>query len=304
MSDGPAYKHLDQSVFAERVRRLEAVLDDCVLCPRNCHVNRNGGETGYCRTGPMPFVSSRGPHFGEERPLVGAGGSGTIFFGNCNLGCLFCQNYSISHLGEGEQISCERLADAMLSLQRAGCHNVNLVTPTHQTPAIARAIMIASERGLSVPIVYNCGGYESVETLGMLEGIVDIYMPDFKYADPDAAGRYSDAPDYPDIAKAAIKEMHRQVGDLVMDRSGIARRGLLVRHLVLPEGLAGTRQVVNFIAREISQDTYLNIMDQYHPCYKASDHPLLNRRITAREYEEAVEYALKAGIRRIDGVTI
>jgi putative pyruvate formate lyase activating enzyme len=192
----------------------------------------------------------------------------------------------------------------MLSLQRAGCHNVNLVTPTHQTPAIARAIMIASELGLSVPIVYNCGGYESVETLGMLEGIVDIYMPDFKYADPDAAGRYSDAPDYPDIAKAAIKEMHRQVGDLVMDRSGIARRGLLVRHLVLPEGLAGTRQVVNFIAREISQDTYLNIMDQYHPCYKAFDHPPLSRRITVREYEEAVEYALKAGIRRIDGVTI
>jgi len=300
----PAYSLLKEAEFRGRVDTLEAILHDCMLCPRQCHVNRNAGETGFCRTGAMPFVSSWGPHFGEEKPLVGSHGSGTVFFGNCNLGCLFCQNYSISHLGEGEEISHERLADAMLALQRIGCHNINLVTPTHQVPAIIRAVMIASEKGLSVPLVYNCGGYESVGTLEMLDGIIDIYMPDLKYADADAAGRYSDARDYPEVAQKAIKEMHRQVGDLVMDNHGTARRGLLVRHLVLPGGLAGTERGVDFVAQEISLNTYLNIMDQYHPCYKAYDHPPLNRRITGKEYDDAIAYAVKAGIKRIDGVTI
>jgi len=300
----PAYSLLKEAEFTGRVDKLEAILNDCILCPRQCHVNRNAGEAGYCRTGALPFVSSWGPHFGEEKPLVGSHGSGTVFFGNCNLGCLFCQNYAISHLGEGEEISHERLADAMLSLQRIGCHNINLVTPTHQVPAVVRSVMIASEKGLSVPLVYNCGGYEAVGTLELLDGIIDIYMPDFKYADAAVAERCSDARDYPEVAKEAIKEMHRQVGDLVIDSHGIVRQGLLVRHLVLPAGMAGTEKVVDFIVKEISINTYLNIMDQYHPCYKAFDHPPLDRRITGKEYEDAIEYALKAGIKRIDGVTI
>jgi len=299
----PAYRLLQTAAIEETAERLERVLQDCTLCPRQCHVNRDIGEKGYCRTGSLPFVSSWGPHWGEERPLVGTGGSGTIFFSNCSLGCLFCQNYTISHLGEGAEISHERLADVMLSLQKAGCHNINLVTPTHQVPAIVRSVKIAAGKGLSLPLVYNCGGYESPATLSLLDGIIDIYMPDFKYADPAAAERYSDAVDYPDIARKAIREMHRQVGDLVMDDRGIATRGLLVRHLVLPEGLAATERVVEFIAAEISPDTYFNIMDQYHPCYKACEHPPLNRRITGKEYDDALAYARRAGIIRIDGVT-
>ncbi|HYQ47431.1 MAG TPA: radical SAM protein, partial [Thermodesulfovibrionales bacterium] len=240
----------------------------------------------------------------EERPLVGRGGSGTIFFSNCNLCCIFCQNYTISHGGEGREITCEDLAEVMLSLERTGCHNINLVTPTHQVAAIVHAVMIASGRGLSVPLVYNCGGYESVETLKMLDGVVDIYMPDLKYADEDAAGKYSDAIDYPAVAQEAVREMHRQVGDLVMDDRGIALRGLLIRHLVLPGDLAGTERVVKFIAEEISRNTYLNVMDQYHPCYKADNYPEINRRIISREYEHAVACARRTGIKRIDGVTI
>lgn len=300
----PAYLSLSEKVFEEKMRRAYDVITDCVLCPRECHVDRTSGERGFCRTGELPFVSSWGPHFGEERPLVGRYGSGTIFFGNCNLGCIFCQNYSISHLGEGAEISDEKLSEVMLSLQGSGCHNINLVTPTHQSHAIIKAIKTASDNGLKVPVVYNCGGYESVETLRLLEGIVDIYMPDFKYSDKKYASKYSDAEDYPEKARAAIKEMQRQVGELVIDERGIALRGLLVRHLVLPEDVAGTSGVVRFIAEEISKNTYINIMDQYHPCFKAFDHPQLKRRITDREYADAVQLAIKAGLKRIDGVTI
>jgi putative pyruvate formate lyase activating enzyme len=300
----PSYRLLTKAEFRERAERLDAILQDCTVCPRQCHVDRTAGETGYCSTGPGPFVASWGAHFGEERPLVGRGGSGTIFFGNCNLACIFCQNYTISHGGEGREITCEDLAEVMLSLERTGCHNINLVTPTHQVPAIVRAVMIAAERDLSIPLVYNCGGYESIETLRLLERIVDIYMPDFKYADAGAARRYSDAEDYPEVARNAIREMHRQVGDLVMEERNIAIRGLLIRHLVLPGGFAGTERVVKFIAEEISRNTYLNVMDQYHPCYKAWDHPEISRRITSLEYEQAVACARRAGIKRIDGVTI
>jgi putative pyruvate formate lyase activating enzyme len=289
--------------LSDKVLEAEEILKECTLCPRTCKVDRTSGLKGFCRTGNKPFVSSWGPHFGEERPLVGRFGSGTIFFGNCNLGCLFCQNYSISHLGEGEEISFERLADIMLSLQREGCHNINLVTPTHQMPMILRAIQIASERGLQIPIVYNCGGYESLHSLKILEGVIDIYMPDFKYIDPEKAERYSYAKDYPEVAKSALKEMHRQVGDLIIDK-GVALRGLLVRHLVLPDGIAGTGGVVAFIAEEISKDTYINIMDQYRPCFKAFDHPPLDRRITKSEYMEALKVAVGAGLTRIDGVTV
>lgn len=300
----PAYKRLSTHELWEKVRNAEAILKECTLCPRNCRVNRNARERGVCKTGDKPFVSSWGPHFGEERPLVGRFGSGTIFFSYCNLKCIFCQNWTISHLGEGKEISHERLADIMLEIQDMGCHNINLVTPTHQMPMILHSLAIASEKGLNIPIVYNCGGYESLEAIKILDGVIDIYMPDFKYSDPDRAMKYSKAKDYPQVAKAAIKEMHRQVGDLIIDERGIALRGLLVRHLVLPEGIAGTGEVVRFIAEEISRDTYINIMDQYYPCYRAFEYPPLDRRITTKEYSEAINMALKAGLRRIDGVTV
>jgi putative pyruvate formate lyase activating enzyme len=295
---------LSAGKLRQRTDQAEELLRNCTLCPRNCGVDRTAGETGFCKTGDKPLVSSWGPHFGEERPLVGRFGSGTIFFSRCNLGCVFCQNWTISHQGEGEELSCERLAGIMLELQEAGCHNINLVTPTHQTPMILRALSLAAEKGLTLPIVYNCGGYESVETLKLLEGVVDIYMPDFKYADPDMASRYSNADDYPRVAKAALEEMHAQVGDLLMDERGIALRGLLVRHLVLPGGIAGTGDVARFIAEEISRETYVNIMDQYHPCCKASEYPPINRRITSREYAEAVRMAIAAGLTRLDGSSV
>lgn len=299
----PAYKLLSAGVLSNKVMEAEEILEECTLCPRECRVDRTADQKGFCKTGDKPFVSSWGPHFGEERPLVGRFGSGTIFFSNCNLGCLFCQNYSISHFGEGVEISFEKLAEIMLTLQQGGCHNINFVTPTHQMPMILRSVQIASEKGLNIPIIYNCGGYESLHAIKLLEGVVDIYMPDFKYIDPEMALKYSYAKDYPEAAMAAVKEMHRQVGDLIIDK-GIALRGLLVRHLVLPEEIAGTAGVVKFIAEELSKDTYINIMDQYHPCYKAFDNPPLNRRITNKEYKEALRIAMEAGLRRIDGITI
>ena len=302
-ASSPLYLQLPSGVFSDKVKEAEEILKDCRLCPRNCNVDRTSAEKGFCRTGDRPFISSYGPHFGEEKSLVGRFGSGTIFMENCNLGCIFCQNYSISHLGEGTEMPFEKLAKIMLSLQEQGCHNINLVTPTHQMPMLIRSIQIASEKGLRLPIVYNCGGYESLPALEILEGMVDIYMPDFKYADPAMAFKYSKAEDYPEVAKAALKEMHRQVGDLLVDKRGIALRGLLVRHLVLPDGIAGTGDIVNFIANKISKNTYINIMDQYHPCYKAIDHPPFDRRITGREYTEAINLAVKAGLKRIDGIT-
>lgn len=295
-----AYLKLSKEKLKKKIDAAEDILKNCVLCPRSCEVDRTSGEKGFCKTGNKPFISSWNPHFGEERPLVGQRGSGTIFFTHCNLGCLFCQNWTISHLGEGNIYSFEALAEIMRTLQHYGCHNINLVTPTHQIPMILRALEIAIEKGLDVPIVYNCGGYESVETLKILNGIVDIYMPDFKYADSQVAMKYSKAEDYPSVAKAAVKEMHRQVGDLIMDSRGIALRGLLVRHLVFPEGLAGTEEVVRFLVEEISPNTYTNIMAQYYPCYQAIKHPPLDRRITNEEYKKAVKAALEAGLRRLD----
>jgi putative pyruvate formate lyase activating enzyme len=300
----PSYLQLPPGILSDKVRAAEKILRECTLCPRNCNVDRTSGEKGFCKTGDKPYISSHGAHFGEEKPLVGRFGSGAIFMGHCNLGCIFCQNYSISHLGEGVEISFEKLADIMLSLQKEGCHNINLVTPTHQMPMILKSLLIASEKGLKLPIVYNCGGYESLHALEILDGVVDIYMPDFKYMDPAMALKYSKAEGYPEAAKVALKEMHRQVGDLLIDKRGIALRGLLIRHLVLPGGIAGTSEAVKFIAAEISRNTYINIMDQYHPCYMAFDNPPLDRRITTQEYSEAIELAEEAGLTRIDGVTI
>jgi putative pyruvate formate lyase activating enzyme len=295
-----AYLNLSRKELSEKIQQAFDILKSCTLCPRKCMVDRTSGEHGFCRTLDQLYVSSWNPHFGEEAPLVGFHGSGTIFFTNCNLGCLFCQNYTISHLGEGGKLSFETLANTMLTLQKYGCHNINFVTPTHQVPMILKSLEIATDRGLSVPLVYNCGGYEALETLKILDGVIDIYMPDFKYTDPEVAKKYSKAKDYPSVAKAAIREMHRQVGDLVMDSNGIALRGLLVRHLVLPEGLAGTEEVVRFLVEEISPDTYTNIMAQYYPCYKAVEHPPLDRRLTNKEYKKALEAARKGGLKRLD----
>jgi putative pyruvate formate lyase activating enzyme len=246
------------------------------------------------------MVSSYNSHFGEEDPLVGRNGSGTIFFTHCNLLCVFCQNYEISHLGEGALVTSGHIADMMLDLQGKGCHNINFVTPTHVVPQILEALPEAVERGLQVPLVYNCGGYEEVGTLRLLDGIVDIYMPDFKFWDSQVAERYCKAADYPEKARLAVKEMHRQVGDLTVDDMGIARRGLLIRHLVMPDGLAGTREVMRFLATEVSKNTYVNVMSQYRPCGEASRYRDLQRMITVGEYREAVRITHEEGIDRLD----
>jgi putative pyruvate formate lyase activating enzyme len=300
MSFKPSYIKLSKKILKDKIRSAEEILKNCTLCPRNCKVDRSAGETGFCGTGDRPYISSWNPHFGEEAPLVGNQGSGTIFMTHCNLGCLFCQNWTISHKDKGNIYSFEEVADIMMTLQKYGCHNINLVTPTHQVPMILRSLEIAIDKGLKVPLVYNCGGYESVETLKILDGIIDIYMPDFKYADSGPAKEYSNAEDYPSVVKETIKAMHRQVGDLVVDNNNIALKGLLVRHLVLPEGLAGTEKIVNFLVEEVSPDTYTNIMAQYYPCYKAQDHPPLDRRITNAEYRKAVKAARDAGLKRLD----
>lgn len=295
-----AYLNLTDSEFKLKIEQAFETIKQCSLCPRNCKVDRTSGEKGFCKVLDKPYVSSWGPHFGEETPLVGRHGSGTIFFGYCNLSCVYCQNWTISHLGEGEEISYQDLAAVMLFLQNSGCHNINLVTPTHQIPQILKAVYIAMQNGLKLPIVYNCGGYEAVETLKILDGVIDIYMPDFKYADSKLAEKYSKVKNYTEVTKQALKEMHRQVGDLVINEDGVALRGLLVRHLVLPNGIAGTEEVVRFIAQEISKNTYINIMDQYRPCWHAEEYPELNRRITRKEFEEALTVAIKYGLTRID----
>ncbi len=279
-----------------------AILDDCRLCPRCCKVNRAKGELGKCKTGRKAVVSSFGPHFGEEAPLVGGGGSGTIFFTYCNLRCCFCQNYSISQLGEGHEVSAKEVAGMMLSLERGGCHNINFVSPTHVVPQILEALEIAVEAGLSVPLVYNSGGYDSVETLKLLDGIFDIYMPDMKYSDQQNARRLSGVEHYPEVNRAALKEMYRQVGDLQLDAAGVAIKGLLVRHLVLPNGLAGTAEACRFLSQEISTNTYLNLMAQYRPCFKASDVPELARPIAREEFTEAVKIARSFGLHRLDRI--
>jgi putative pyruvate formate lyase activating enzyme len=276
------------------------MLADCHLCPRRCGVNRLAGETGKCRTANQAKVSSYGPHFGEEAPLVGRHGSGTIFFAYCNLRCVFCQNYTISQLGEGSPVDSGELARMMLSLQAKGCHNINLVSPTHVVPFILEALELAAGGGLHLPLVYNTGGYDSVETLELLDGVIDIYMPDMKYSDAETGERLSGIKDYPQANRVAVKEMHRQVGDLELDESGVAQRGLLVRHLVLPNRLAGTEAVVRFLAREVSADTYLNIMAQYHPCYQAFDIPQLARPVNRQEFAEAIDLAHQQGLNRLD----
>jgi len=298
----PAYLKLYQTKeLFKRIEVLNQALSSCELCPRRCKVNRLKDEKGVCHTGKLAYLSSFSPHFGEESPLVGTRGSGTIFFTYCNLGCIFCQNYDISHLGEGYPVEDEELAEVMLRLKNMGCHNINFVTPTHVIAQILRALPIAIEKGLDLPLVYNTGGYDLVSTLELLDGVFDIYMPDFKYSNPEVAKRFSNAPDYPEIVKSALKEMHRQTGVLVTDKRGIAQRGLIIRHLVFPENLAGTDEVMKFISQNISKDSYVNLMDQYRPAHKANDFPPLDRRITSEEYKTALNVAKKYGLWRLDG---
>jgi len=295
----PSYLYLTENQWDEKESQSKRLSSPCVLCGRRCGVARTEGCVGVCNTGNRAIVSSIGPHFGEEPPLSGKKGSGTIFFAWCNLKCCFCQNYEIAHFGRGTEVSDKELSQLMLSVQAMGCHNVNLVTPTHVVPNIVSALRLAARQGLRIPIVYNTGGYDSLETIRVLDGIVDIYMPDMKYGDSGPAEDFSNAPDYPRVNFAAVREMHRQVGELVTTIDGIAVRGLLVRHLVLPEGLAGTERVVEFVSQDISKDTYMNIMAQYRPYYRAVGHPSIGRRITMTEYQEALDIARAAGLRRV-----
>jgi putative pyruvate formate lyase activating enzyme len=287
-------------LLTKKVEKARKMMRSCVLCPRRCKVDRLAGHTGICKTPAKAMVSSFNAHFGEEAPLVGTHGSGTIFFTYCNLLCIFCQNYDISHEGYGEAVTDEELARMMLSLQNAGCHNINFVTPSHVVPQILSAVEMAVGEGLSVPLVYNTSAYDSVAALKLLEGVIDIYMPDFKFWDPDIAEKTTQARDYPEVARRALIEMHRQVGDLIIDETGIARRGLLIRHLVLPHGLAGTREVMRFIAREISTNSYVNIMSQYRPCGRAAEVEALSTRPSRSDYEMALQAAREEGITRLD----
>lgn len=279
----------------DKLRQAYGLLESCKLCPRKCGLNRLKGELGFCKAGLAPMVSSFHAHFGEEPPISGYNGSGTIFFTYCNLKCIFCQNYPISHMGEGREVNIEELAGMMLKLQKQGCHNINFVTPTHYMPQILEAIFLAKEKGLKVPLVYNCGGYESLESLKILDGIIDMYMPDMKYSDSSVAKKFSSAPDYFEVSKNAVKEMHSQVGDLIVEK-GISKKGLLIRHLVLPDGLAGSEAIFDFIVKEISPHTYVNIMAQYYPCHLAHKFPEINRRITHREYIDALKLAKEKGL--------
>jgi putative pyruvate formate lyase activating enzyme len=277
------------------VKQLYKLLAPCRVCPRECGVDRINGEVGNCRAGLKVKVSSYHQHFGEEPPLVGRHGSGTIFLTHCNLHCVYCQNYEISQLGLGSEVTLDELAQMMLKLQQLGCHNINFVTPTPWVPQLVQALAIAQRKGLDIPIVYNCGGYESLETLRLLEGIVDIYMPDIKYAKNSSSLKYSAVENYWEVVQSALKEMHRQVGDLIVEK-GIAKRGLLIRHLVLPNRIAGSKQCFEFIRRELSNNTMVNVMAQYYPTYKASQYSEINRRITTQEYREALEELGRQGV--------
>jgi len=298
----PSYLRLHRTgELVQRVRQARRQIEDCDLCARYCHINRLETIRGaVCRSGERARVHSFGPHHGEEGCLTGRNGSGTIFFSWCSLRCLFCQNWDISWKGEGEERSAEELAEMMLELQGIGCHNINLVTPSHVVAQILEAVAIAAESELKLPLVYNTGGYDSLEALALLDGVIDICMPDMKYGDSELAHRYSHVRDYATYNQKAVKEMHRQVGDLVIGDDGLARRGLLVRHLVLPNNISASEKVVKFIAEEIGKNTYVNIMDQYRPCYRAGGTPELDRRITAAEFGQALDAARQYGLNKLE----
>lgn len=300
MGFAPSYLALYESgELQRRIAALEQLLGRCTLCPRDCLVNRLSGELGLCRAGDRLQIAAAFPHFGEEPPLVGQGGSGAIFVSWCNLLCQFCQSWEINHRGEGVAVSASELADVMLDLQARGCHNINFITPTHYAPQLIAALPLAIERGFRLPLVYNCGGYEALEVIQLLEGIVDIYLPDIKFLEARASERYLDgAVDYPDVVRTVVKEMHRQVGELVIDEQGIAQRGLLVRHLVMPGLTSDSEAVLRFVADELSPQTYVNIMDQYRPCFQAWRSPEIARRTTQEEHRTVVEMARRLGLHR------
>ncbi len=298
----PSYLSLErEGELARREEELWEVFRSCALCPRQCEVNRLNGETGVCSMTSAVKYAGIAPHFGEEAPLVGRWGSGTVFFSHCNLLCVFCQNWEINHRGDGQVVSHRRLAEAMISLQERGCHNINLVTPTHVVPNIIKALRIAIKLGLRVPLVYNTGGFDNINVIRKLDGIVDIYLPDFKYQNSELAATYSfEADAYPVVAKEVIREMHRQVGELKIDRAGVAQRGLIIRHLVMPENIAGTQQFVRWVAKELGPDVSVNIMAQYRPEHRASEYPEINRGITSEEWQQALEWARDAGLNSPD----
>ncbi len=298
----PAYEKLEsEGKLAQRVEQAYAIFEECELCPRQCGVNRQKGERGFCRAPARVVIFSAQPHFGEEISLVGQHGSGTIFFSNCNLRCVFCQNWPISHEGRGKELQDEDLAEMMISLQNIGCHNINVVTPTHVMPNILNAMRIALKKGLRLPVVYNTSGYERLEILKILDGIVDIYMPDMKYMDADQAAKHSaGASDYPEMTKKAIIEMNRQVGELLIDKRGVALSGLIIRHLVMPNRVAGTEKFVRWVAETLPKSTYVNIMPQYRVDYKAFDYPEIARGITVQEFLEAMDWAEKYGLTNLD----
>ena len=298
----PGYLKLHRSgELKKRGEELWNIMKSCKLCPRMCGVNKLEGNKGFCQASSQLEISSYHPHFGEERPLVGKGGSGAIFFTNCGLRCVFCINWEISQGGQGSPSSIDDLAEMMLHLQKIGCHNINVVTPTHYSPHIVLAVDIAAGKGLRLPLVYNTCGWERLEILKKLDGIVDIYLPDFKYSDGKMAAKYSSAAEtYPEITKAALLEMHHQVGVAKPAKDGLTYRGLMIRHLVMPNNVGGTKRVIEWIAQNLPKDTYLNIMSQYRPMYKAFEYPEIARRITPQEYKEAVEWAKKAGLTNLD----
>jgi len=298
----PAYLRLErEGVLAKREKDLWELYRKCRLCPRKCEVNRLAGENKVCKATDKLRVHSAGPHHGEERPLVGRHGSGTVFFSHCNLRCCFCQNWEIAHRGDGDDVTHRELADVMLVLQKRGCHNINLVTPTHMVPHIVRALRLAIAGGLRLPLVYNTGGYDALEAIRKLDGVVDLYMPDFKFQDGAVSNRYcAEAKDYPEVAAAAIKEMHRQVGVLRTDERGIATRGLILRHLVMPHNQAGTDRFVRWVAKELSKDTYVNLMAQYRPEHEARRYPKIARALTREEWRQAKGWAVAAGLTNLD----
>ena len=283
-------------ISKQTIRSAYNLLESCELCSRLCKINRLNGEKGFCGIGANAVVSSAGPHYGEESVLVGGGGSGTIFFAGCNLGCVFCQNYDISQLRHGNEVEIDDMVNMMLQLQTRGCVNINFVTPTHVVPHVIESVCMAKENGLSIPIVYNCGGYESIESLQLLEGTIDIYMPDAKYLSSGPSKKYSFAHDYPDVMKSALLEMHRQVGDLKI-KDGVAVRGLLVRHLVMPGNIARSKDIIDFIVNEVSDNTFVNIMEQYRPTFNAHNFPEINRTVTRQEFSKIYEYAKSQGLR-------
>ncbi len=301
MKFNPSYIEIFRSgELDNRINKVAEIYKHCTLCPHKCKVDRTVSREGKCRSGILPVVSSANPHFGEEPPLVGYHGSGTIFFTNCNLHCIYCQNFDISQMSAGREITYEQLAELIMSLQKTGCHNINFVTPTHMVYPILRSLKTAIENGLNIPLVYNSGGYDSVDTLKLLDGIFDIYMPDFKYYNEGSGSALSNAQSYPQVAQMAINEMYRQVGDLEINEKGIACRGLLIRHLVLPGHADESKKILGFVAT-LSKNTYLNIMDQYRPAYRAYESRILTRRITPEEYSKLIDCGRTLGLTRAEG---